>query len=402
MYLSPHPSSAAATAMFAHEFAPGHIECPERLHAAFRAVSPFCDDTPVAAASEAPSLPAPLAASPANSLAAVPRELTFLPGALCSDAFLLLAHNPAMVAAFSALESGAPTPDSNVHFPACGDLKSGQRAARAARYAAGTLLELLLKAQESDVGTGAGSVVSPSFGMSSEELASLFSRFLLPSPGSSTAPMSSPPIRRAFALLRPPGHHCTPTHSSGNGMVNTVALAALFSSRILRQRVFILDVDIHLSGGTSECISQQPEDLERILLVDVYGARGQLLRQRAASLGRPWQVREQLQNTIALNVALLHPSAGDAVYLGHHILGEILQQLQQHRPDLVLVSCGFDAAQGDDEGFALSPAGYGQILREVCCAAGPLVPVLVALEGGYKPPIVEQCVREVVAALVAN
>ncbi len=69
--------------------------------------------------------------------------------------------------------------------------------------------------------------------------------------------------------------------------------------------------------------------------------------------------------------------------------------------DLFLFSCGFDAAQGDDEGFQLTPAGYGRLVHAVCYSY-PYAACIVVLEGGYKPPIVAAGVRAVALALAST
>jgi hypothetical protein len=51
---------------------------------------------------------------------------------------------------------------------------------------------------------------------------------------------------------------------------------------------------------------------DRLFLVDIYGAQGQDLLARAKAQGRTWQVVEDIPHGVAVNVALLHPSAGDA------------------------------------------------------------------------------------------
>ena len=50
---------------------------------------------------------------------------------------------------------------------------------------------------------------------------------------------------------------------------------------------------------------------DRIFLVDVYGAMGQDLLARARAEGRRWRVTEVIPRGVAVNVALLHPEAGD-------------------------------------------------------------------------------------------
>ncbi len=111
-------------------------------------------------------------------------------------------------------------------------------------------------------------------------------------------------------------------------MLNNVAIAALYAVQKLNKRVLIVDIDIHLSGGTSDCV----RGVDTILLVDVFGARGQELRARARAEGRNWRVKETFDNTIALNVSLLHSQAGDQVYESAQVCGEICAAATAHKP----------------------------------------------------------------------
>lgn len=93
---------------------------------------------------------------------------------------------------------------------------------------------------------------------------------------------------------------------------------------------------------------------------------------------------------------------GDAVYLGDAVLGEITRVINSHLPNLILVSCGFDAAEGDDEGFKVTPSGYGRLFAAICAAAADSTRIVAVLEGGYVPAVVGKCVKEVALALAAS
>jgi acetoin utilization deacetylase AcuC-like enzyme len=74
-----------------------------------------------------------------------------------------------------------------------------------------------------------------------------------------------------------------------------------------------------------------------------------------------------------------------------------------HAPDLVLLSCGFDAAKGDQEGFRVTPACYGEMVARLCCRAGPSAAAVVAvLEGGYQPRLVREGAACVMRALKSH
>ncbi len=232
------------------------------------------------------------------------------------DEEILLAHSKEMLDAFHGLENGKLD---FAHFPACADVDKARVSALAARAASGCVLSLIDLLQS----PSASSCAQPSLSSqpSSSTLAAL-------STIASLSLSSNMTLRRAIALVRPPGHHCTRTQSSGNGMLNNVAIAALYAVQKLNKRVLIVDIDIHLSGGTSDCV----RGVDTILLVDVFGARGQELRARARAEGRNWRVKETFDNTIALNVSLLHSQAGDQVYESAQVCGEICAAATAHKP----------------------------------------------------------------------
>ncbi len=209
--------------------------------------------------------------------------------------------------------------------------------------------------------------------------------------------------------------------SGGNGVLNNVALAARYASQVHKARVLILDWDVHFSGGTAEIIRggvpldhlnvDLSEENERIFLVDLYGARGQELRSRARQCGVTWQTVERTENAVCVNVGMIHSSAGDDVYtrlieddIGEshcahqEAFGIVKWAVTTHRPDLMIVSCGFDAAKGDAEGYSVTPAGYGEMLRRCMKLMGDR-PIVLAMEGGYDVATVSQCVCELVRTL---
>ena len=71
---------------------------------------------------------------------------------------------------------------------------------------------------------------------------------------------------------------------------------------------------------------------------------------------------------------------------------------RQFAPDLVLVSCGFDAAAGDPLGaMSLSPLGFAAMAARLGQLAGGRV--VYALEGGYKPSVAARCMLAVLRLL---
>ena len=150
----------------------------------------------------------------------------------------------------------------------------------------------------------------------------------------------------------------------------------------------ILDWDVHHGNGTQDLFVDDP----RVLVISLHqsplwpGTGGEHERGSGAGAGA--------------TVNITFPAGtGPAAYLAR-FTREALPALELHRPELVLVSCGFDAHRNDPlAGLALEDETYGELARaalDSCRRVGAAGPV-VLLEGGYDLDAVEHGAREVVA-----
>jgi acetoin utilization deacetylase AcuC-like enzyme len=177
-------------------------------------------------------------------------------------------------------------------------------------------------------------------------------------------------LANGFALVRPPGHHAEADRAMGFCLFNNVAIAVQAARRSGVRRVLIVDWDVHHGNGTQASFEEDPDVLYfSTHQFPFYPGTGAIEEVgRGAARGRtvnvPWPA-----------------GMGDAEYLAafDRVLLPIARAFQ---PELVLVSCGFDAAAGDLlGGMRLTPNGYAAMTERVASLARGRV--VLALEGGY-------------------
>eukprot|EP00562_Extubocellulus_spinifer_P010993 CAMPEP_0178490926 /NCGR_PEP_ID=MMETSP0696-20121128/11142_1 /TAXON_ID=265572 /ORGANISM="Extubocellulus spinifer, Strain CCMP396" /LENGTH=712 /DNA_ID=CAMNT_0020118771 /DNA_START=149 /DNA_END=2287 /DNA_ORIENTATION=- len=205
---------------------------------------------------------------------------------------------------------------------------------------------------------------------------------------------------RALAIVRPPGHHACQSRSMGFCFLNSVAVAAKYaltqhSSKC--QRVLILDWDVHHGNGTQDLTYDDPN----ILYVSLHriAKQGSKLYFFPGT-GRPDEVGHDAAEGANLNVAWDIRGVGNVEYAA--AFSElILPLVSAFDPSLVMISCGFDAAEGDLIGDCLlSPEMYYRMTRSLLATAGISVPTVVALEGGYNLDVITDCAEAVALALL--
>ena len=204
--------------------------------------------------------------------------------------------------------------------------------------------------------------------------------------------------RTAFALVRPPGHHAgfddTPGHrAEGFCFYNSVAVAAgcLLASGHAR-RVAIVDWDVHHGNGTQRLFYND----SRVLYISLH-------RYGAGWYPESGAIDESGEGDgVGFNVNIPWPAndIGDTDYLAafHTIVVPILQGFAA---DALLVSAGFDAAEGDAQGrMRVTPSGFAAMMRVLL--EGTSCPVAAALEGGYNSVVTSQCCEAVIRVLLGE
>lgn len=201
-------------------------------------------------------------------------------------------------------------------------------------------------------------------------------------------------IRNGFAIVRPPGHHAEPQQAMGFCFFNSVAIAARLLQREHRvHKILIFDWGVHHGNGTQEIFYDDP----RVLVISVHRHDdGNFF----PGTGSPGECGTGAGLGFNVNIAWsggLNPPLGDAEYLSA-FRNVVMPIAREFAPDIVLVSAGFDAAEGHHPplgGYRVSPACFGHMTRQLMQLARGRV--VLALEGGYDLPAIcdsaEECVR---------
>ncbi|MGE3490634.1 MAG: histone deacetylase [Vicinamibacterales bacterium] len=186
--------------------------------------------------------------------------------------------------------------------------------------------------------------------------------------------LDGPSGSRALALVRPPGHHAEADKAMGFCLYNNIAVGAAHARSRGLARVAIVDYDVHHGNGTQAMFYEDPS----VLFVSSHqypfwpGSGGSDETGRGAGEG------------FTLNIPL---TMGDRDQVVERKYAEaVLPRLREFKPELLMISAGFDAHEMDPLGqLRMSTEGFARLTRSLldvadeCCEGR----VVLVTEGGY-------------------
>ena len=176
-------------------------------------------------------------------------------------------------------------------------------------------------------------------------------------------------VQNAFCAIRPPGHHCERANAMGFCFFNNIAVAAAHALEAHKlSRVAIIDFDVHHGNGTEDCFKGN----EQVLMASIFQ--------------HPFYPYSGAENPAfnMLNVPLAAGADGEEFRM---VVSDVwLPRLREFKPEMILISAGFDAHYEDDMGslklvekdYAWATEQLKQVADEF--AHGRIVSML---EGGY-------------------
>jgi acetoin utilization deacetylase AcuC-like enzyme len=190
-------------------------------------------------------------------------------------------------------------------------------------------------------------------------------------------------LDRAFCALRPPGHHAERKQAMGFCLFNNIAVAA---ANLLEQgvnRIAIIDWDVHHGNGTQHAF----ENTDRVLFIS--------LHQYPHYPGTGSRDEDGVGNGKGYTINFpMYMGTGEPEYMAIFDT-EIVPALNVYKPDIILVSAGFDAHRNDPlAGISLETETYAKMTQRLLDVAekhckGRLVSYL---EGGYNLPVLTESV----------
>jgi acetoin utilization deacetylase AcuC-like enzyme len=200
--------------------------------------------------------------------------------------------------------------------------------------------------------------------------------------------LDGPKGSRALVLVRPPGHHAEADRAMGFCLYSNIAVGAAYARSRGCARVAIVDYDVHHGNGTQWIFYEDPTVLfassHQYPFYPGTGAASE--KGRGPGLG------------FTMNIPL-EAGTQDAE-IEQRYKAEVIPALRAFKPNLLMISAGFDAHEMDPLGqLRMTTAGFGRLTKMLVSAADELCEgrVVLVTEGGYDLKALGDSLKAVIA-----
>jgi len=177
--------------------------------------------------------------------------------------------------------------------------------------------------------------------------------------------------KRAFCLIRPPGHHATSNKAMGFCLFNNIAVSARYAQMVGYKKVFIIDFDVHHGNGTQDIFY----DDNRVFYFSTHQAF------TYPGSGNPDETGIDKGEGYTFNYPLM-PNSTDTELLEVYN-DELPHLIDNFNPDIVLVSAGYDLHESDPlASLDITHNGIEKMVKKILSLAKDK-PIIFFLEGGY-------------------
>ncbi len=191
----------------------------------------------------------------------------------------------------------------------------------------------------------------------------------------------------AFALVRPPGHHASRDRSMGFCLFNNAAIAANDIAK-KGKRVLLFDHDVHHGNGTQSIFFDRKDVMYQSFHLSPH----------YPGTGGTSEIGIGPGEGYTINAPLTHGHGDSAVT---ELFGEIFLPIaHQFKPDLIIVSAGYDSHHSDNlGGLALTANCFGEMIKKL----QKIQPKIVCtLEGGYNLNWIGKCLLSQIGQMAGH
>jgi acetoin utilization deacetylase AcuC-like enzyme len=191
-------------------------------------------------------------------------------------------------------------------------------------------------------------------------------------------------LKKVFCAVRPPGHHAEPDHAMGFCIFNNIAIGAAHAlSKWNLTRIAIVDWDLHHGNGTQDIFYTTDE----VLYISLHQFPFY------PGTGRETEQGEGQGLGYNINIPLVPGSSDEDFRTAFQEI--VIPALSNYKPELLLISAGFDAHRDDPLGdLYLTTEFFGEMTGLLCEIADLYCKgrVISVLEGGYNYQALKECV----------